>query len=201
MRLFDAGRRAGGGDVVHHRVLTVANGITLVRLAGLPLFVWLMIGPAAYGKAFGVLAAVGATDWLDGYVARRFDQVTRLGQLIDPLIDRALLVTAGLTLAALHIVPWLVVALIAGRDLILMAAAGLFRELLSIPVNRIGKFATACLLVGIPAFLLGYMDWPGALVFRYGAWVVTTVGIVAYYLAGIQYARAARIALGARERR
>jgi cardiolipin synthase len=196
--LFDAGARDG---VVHDRVLTVANGITLVRLVGLPLFVWLMIGPAAYGKAFVALVVVAATDWVDGYVARRFNQVTRLGQFIDPLIDRALLATAGLTLAALRIVPWLVVALIVGRDLLFAIAAALRRELLSIPVNRMGKFATANLLIGIPGFLLGHMDWPGALLFRYGAWGVTTVGLVAYYLAGIQYAQAARVTLRTREKR
>lgn len=201
MGLFDVGRRVGVGEVVHDRVLTAANAITLVRLLGLPLFVWLMIEPEAYGKAFAVLAAVAATDWIDGYVARRFDQVTRLGQLIDPLIDRALLATAGLTLAALRILPWPVVALIMGRDLLLVSAAARFRELLSIPVNRTGKFATACLLIGIPAFLLGRMDWPGALPLRYGAWGFTAVGILAYYLAGIQYARVARIALAARGER
>ncbi len=202
MRLFDAGRRAGGDEVVHDRVLTAANGITLVRLIGLPLFVWLMIGPAAYGKAFGVLSAVAATDWVDGYVARRFDQVTRLGQLIDPLVDRALLATVGLTLTALRIMPWPVIVLIVGRDVLLLGiGAVLFRGLPPIPVNRTGKFATANLLIGIPGFLLGRMDWPGALPFRYGAWGFTAVGIVAYYLAGIHYARAARIALTTREER
>jgi len=196
VRLFDVGRRAGAGEVVHDRVLTVANVITLIRLLGLPLFVWLMVGPGAYGKAFVVLAAVAVTDWVDGYVARRFDQVTRLGKLIDPLIDRALLATAGLTLAAVRILPWPVVALIVGRDvLVLGGAATLFRGLLPISVNRTGKFATACLLIGIPGFLLGRMVRSGAPLVHYGAWGVTGVGIIAYYVAGIQYARAARIAL------
>jgi cardiolipin synthase len=198
VRLFEAGRRVGSGQVVHDRVFTVANGITLVRLVGLPVFVWLMVGPAAYGKALGVLAAVAATDWVDGYVARRFDQVTRLGQLIDPLIDRVLLATMGVTLVVLQIIPWPVIGLIVGRDVLLLMAAALVRELLSIPVNRMGKFATASLFIGIPGFLLGHMDWPGARPFHYGAWGFTAVGIVAYYLAGIQYARAARITLAAR---
>lgn len=202
MRLFDAGGRVGGGEVVHDRVFTAANGITLVRLLGLPVFVYLMVGPAAYGKAFGVLSAVAATDWVDGYVARRFDQVTRLGQIIDPLIDRALLATVGLTLVALGIVPWLVVALIVGRDVVLLGlAAALFRGLPAIPVNRMGKLATACLLIGVPGFLLGRMDWPVALPFRYGAWGFTAVGIICYYLAGIQYAGAARIVLATRGER
>jgi len=201
VRLFDAGRRPGGREVVHERVLTAANLITLVRLLGLPLFVYLMVGPAAYGQAFGVLSAVAATDFLDGYVARRFDQVTRLGQLIDPLIDRALLATGGITLAALGILPWPVLALIVGRDLILFVTAGiLFRGLPPIPVNRMGKFATANLLIGIPGFLLGRMSWAGAAAFGTAAWAFTIVGVVAYYLAGAQYARAARFALTVRRK-
>lgn len=195
MRLFDAGRRAGG-EAVYDRVVTVANGITLVRFLGLPLFVWLMIGPQAYGKAFGILSAVAVTDWVDGYVARRFDQVTRLGKLMDPLIDRALLATAGVTLLVLGIVPWPVVVLIVGRDVLLLVfAAVLFRGPPPVVVNRMGKFATACLLIGIPGFLLGRMDWPGAVGFRYLAWGFTLLGIITYYIAGIQYARAARTAL------
>lgn len=155
-----------------------------------------MVGPAAYGKAFGVLAAVAATDFLDGYVARRFDQVTRLGQLMDPLIDRALLATAGITLAALGILPWPVLALVLGRDIILLVVAGiLFRGLPPIPVNRTGKFATANLLIAVPGFLLGRMEWPGATEFGIAAWGFAIVGVVAYYVAGAQYARAARFAL------
>lgn len=200
MRLFDAGQRLDGREVVHDRVVTAANLITLARLLGLPFFVYLMVGPAAYGQAFGVLSAVAATDFLDGYVARRFDQVTRLGQLIDPLIDRALLATAGITLAVLGILPWPVLALVVGRDVILFVAAGvLFRGLPPISVNRAGKFATANLLIGVPGFLLGYMEWSGARGFGIAAWGFTTVGVAAYYFAGAQYARAARVALKMKE--
>ena len=196
MRLFDAGQRTSEPQVVHDRVLTAANGITLVRLLGLPLFVYLMVGPRAYGQAFAVLVMVGTTDWVDGYVARRFDQVTRLGKLIDPIIDRALLATACVTLAFVGLLPWWILALIVGRDLLLFALAGiLFRGLPPIAVSRMGKFATANLLIGIPGFLLGRMDWAGATGFRIAAWVFTAVGIVAYYAAGLQYAGEARRAL------
>jgi cardiolipin synthase len=193
VRLFEAGQRQGAPVVVHDRILTAANGITLVRLLGLPLFVYLMVELAAYGQAFAVLTAVGTTDWVDGYVARRFDQVTRLGQMIDPLIDRALLATAGVTLWLVGFLPLWILMLIVGRDVILFAAAGLlFRGPPPIPVNRTGKFATANLLIGIPGFLLGRMDWAGATEFRIAAWGFTAVGIAAYYAAGVQYAAAAR---------
>jgi cardiolipin synthase (CMP-forming) len=199
VRLFDAGLRTDRPVVVHDRVWTVANAVTFARLAGLPLFVWLMVGPAAYGMAFLTLAVIGATDWVDGYVARRFDQVTRLGRLMDPLIDRALIATAALTMLALGIIPAWIVAAVVGRDLLLVATAlVLFRGNPQIPVTRLGKFATACLLVGVPGFLLGHMDWGGAPFWGGVGWTATLVGIVAYWVAGVVYARAAREMIAAR---
>ncbi len=193
MRLFDAGLREDRPVVVHDRVVTVANLITVVRLAGLPLFVWLMVGPGAHGQAFAVLVAVGTTDWVDGYVARRFDQVTRIGKLIDPLIDRLLLATAGLTLAAVGFLPWWVIGVIVLRDvLVLGGAVAIFGTTLAIPVSRLGKFATACLLIGVPGFLLGGMEWGGAAFWGALGWAFTVVGLVTYYAAGIQYALVAR---------
>lgn len=193
MRLFDAGAPRGRAVVVHDRVLTVANGITALRLLGLPLFVYLMISPAAYGLALLVLVIVAGSDWVDGYVARRFDQVTRLGRILDPLIDRILLATAGLTLLAVGFLSPLVVAAIVGRDLLLLVGSLVrFRGFPPIPVSRAGKFATACLLIGVPAFLLANMDFPASGLFSLIAWPVTLIGIVAYWGAGVQYARAAR---------
>lgn len=194
MGLFDAGSR--GGDptqqVVHDRVLTVANGISFLRLLGLPVFVWLMVGPHAYGQAFLVLFVVGSTDWVDGYVARRFDQVTRLGKWLDPLLDRALLATAAVTLTALDFMPLWILVLLVGRDaLVLGVGYLLFRGAPPIPVSRTGKFATACLLAGVPGFLLAGMDISAADAFGVVAWVLTVVGLFAYFVAGVGYARAA----------
>ncbi len=193
VRMFDAGLRDDRPVVVHDKVWTVANIITFARLLGLPLYVWLMVGPQAYGLAFLTLVVVGTTDWIDGYVARRFDQVTRIGRLLDPLIDRALLATAAITMMALGIIPVWVVLAVVGRDLLLLLAALVaFRGNPQIPVTRLGKFATACLLIGIPGFLLGYMDWGGAAFWGGVGWVFTVVGIVTYYAAGVVYARTAR---------
>jgi cardiolipin synthase len=191
--LFDAGSR---GDVslpnVYGRIFTAANCISFLRLLGLPVFVWLMAGPEAYGRALAVLIVVGATDWLDGYVARRFDQVTRLGQVLDPLLDRALLATASITLAVLDFMPLWVLVLLVGRDLlVLVVGYSLFRGVPPIPVSYTGKFATACLLVGVPGFLVAGMDFGGAGVFAVIGWAATTAGLIAYYIAGVQYARVA----------
>ncbi|HVL99628.1 MAG TPA: CDP-alcohol phosphatidyltransferase family protein [Egibacteraceae bacterium] len=192
LRQFAWGARGDGPAVVHDRVLTAANAITLLRLLGLPLFVWLLLAREAAAAAFGVLVVVAATDWVDGYVARRFDQVSRLGQVLDPLIDRVLLATVALTLLAAGIVQWWLVALVVGRDLVLLVgAAAVFRAIPPIPVTRVGKTATACLLGALPGFLLAEAGWAAMRELRTGSWVLAGVGVVAYYVAAGQYTRAA----------
>lgn len=197
VRLFDAGARSDGPTVVHDRVVTAANAITAVRLLGLPLFAWLMFGPRAYGWAFATLVVVGTTDWVDGYVARRFDQVTRLGRMLDPLIDRLLLATAAICLLIAGFLPVVVALLVLLRDgVMLVVALARYGRIPDIPVNRTGKFATANLLIGVPGFLLGSMQWSGRALFAVLAAVFTTVGIAAYYVAAVQYARVAGILPG-----
>ncbi len=195
MGLFDAGARSKGPATVHERVVTAANVITAARLLGLPLFVYLAT-VGAYGIAFGVLVVVATTDWVDGYVARRFDQVTKLGRIIDPLIDRALLAVTAVTLLALGFIPWWVVALVVARDLLVVGVGfALFKGPPTIPVSRTGKFATANLLIGVPGFLLGHMQWAGAGLFLRLAYAFCVVGVAAYYVAGWRYWRAAQIAI------
>ena len=199
MRLFDMGARGDGPATVHDRVWTAANGITFLRLLGLPLFVWLVAGAEAYGIALVTLVVVGATDWVDGYVARRFDQVTRLGRFLDPLIDRLLIATAGITFVVVGLAPWWLVGLVVLRDVLLMSMiAILFKGVPPTPVTRMGKFATACLLAGFPAFLVAAIDWSAAEAFTVFAYVFSIVGAVAYYVAGYQYGVAAATVLRAR---
>jgi cardiolipin synthase (CMP-forming) len=193
VRDFDWGARRDRPAVERDDVLTVPNAITLVRLLGLPVFAWLVLGRAAYGQAFAVLVAVGATDWVDGYVARRFDQVSRLGKLLDPLVDRLLLATAGIVLLVAGLLPWWIVLLVVGRDLLVLAGVALvFRGVPTVPVSKTGKFATACLLIGIPGFLLAAIDWRGATVALVLAYAYSLVGVVAYWVAGVGYARTIR---------
>jgi cardiolipin synthase len=191
--LFDAGRRSGAGaELVHDRLLTAPNVITAIRLAGLPLFVWLVLGADRYLVAFWVLVAIAATDWIDGYVARRFDQVSRIGKLVDPLVDRLLLASAAITLVVAGLLPWPLLALILVRDVVVLGVSlAWFAGVPPIPVSRIGKLATALLMIGIPCFLLSGVDWAGADVIRAIAWTSTVAGIIAYYLAAARYGRVA----------
>ena len=88
------------------RVVTVPNGITLVRLVCIPLFVWLLFGAHRQIAAAVLLGVLGATDWVDGYVARRFHQVSTAGKVLDPLADRLLVATAIISTAVYGAVPW-----------------------------------------------------------------------------------------------
>jgi cardiolipin synthase len=190
--LFNVGARPGR-ERVHDRKLTVPNVITAVRLAGLPLFAWLVLGPQRLVIAFWVLVAIATTDWIDGYVARRFDQVSRVGKLVDPLVDRLLLATAVITLMVAGLLPWPLVALILIRDVAMLGISLVwFGGVPPIPVSNTGKLATALLMVGVPAFLLAGVEWPGTAVVTGVAWSATVAGIVIYYIAGFRYGRVAR---------
>jgi len=190
--LFNVGARPGR-ERVHDRMVTVPNVITAVRLAGLPLFAWLVLGPQRLIVAFWVLVLIATTDWIDGYVARRFDQVSRVGKLVDPLVDRALLATAVITLLVAGLIPWPLVALILVRDIAVLGISLVwFGGVPPIPVSNTGKLATALLMVGVPAFLLAGVEWAGTLVFTVVAWSATVAGIVIYYVAGFRYGRVAR---------
>jgi cardiolipin synthase len=190
--LFNVGARPGR-ERVHDRLLTLPNVITAVRLAGLPLFAWLVLGPGRLLSAFWVLVVIASTDWIDGYVARRFDQVSRVGKLVDPFVDRLLLATACITLLIAGVIPWLLVVLILVRDLLVLGLSLVwFGGVPPIQVSNTGKLATSLLMIGVPAFLLAGVDWPGADVLEVMAWGTTVVGIVLYYVVGFQYGRVAR---------
>lgn len=192
MRQFDWGARAEHPAAERDRVLTIPNIISVARLAALPVFAYLVIAPGALGWALALLMVVAFTDWVDGFVARRFDQVSRLGRALDPLVDRALMATVGVTLVVVGMVPWWLVVAVVVRDVALLAGAGVvFRGIPDIPVTRVGKTATASLLVALPGFLIGHMDWVGADLVLVVAWMFAALGLVTYYVSGVQYVRAA----------
>jgi cardiolipin synthase (CMP-forming) len=192
VRDFDWGAR-GRREVVHDRVLTVPNAVSLLRLLGLPGFVWLMIGVHAYGWAVALLSVFAATDWVDGYLARRLGQVSRLGKILDPLVDRLFMATVVLTMwLGVGWLPWWMAALVLGRDAVLVAAAlALFGRLPDIAVTKTGKFATFTLMFALPGIMIGHLEWFGAPLLLLAGWLLAITGLVAYYVAGLQYARAA----------
>jgi cardiolipin synthase len=139
------------------RIVTVPNLLSVLRLAGVPLFLYLLLVPRADGWAILVLAVGGFTDWLDGKLARLLGQYSRLGALLDPAVDRLYILAALVALGARDVVPWWAVAALVCRDLVLGATLPVLRRRGYGPyqVTYIGKGATFLLLYAFPLLLLG----------------------------------------------
>ena len=171
-------------------VLTVPNLISAVRIALIPVFVALIVDPDTTGTGIVVFAGVVATDWVDGTIARRTGQVSELGKVLDPVADR-LAIASGLAALIVHgSFPLWAGLLIIGRDLaVLVAGAVALRRFHTrIDVRFIGKVATFCLMVSIPAIAWGSLgNAPVAAALAVG-WISYGVGIVEYYIAAGAYA-------------
>src|SRR5581483_6596402 len=138
------------------RVLTVPNAISLLRLLGVPLFLYLFLVPHAYGWAVTVLAIGGTSDWVDGFLARRLHQVSRLGELLDPFADRLYILATLIAFTVGGVVSWVFTAALLLRDVLLTGCLGLVRRAGygPLPVHYLGKTATFILLFGFPVLLL-----------------------------------------------
>jgi cardiolipin synthase len=138
------------------RVLTVPNALSLLRLAGVPLFLWLLLGPQKDLLAVLLLAVSGATDWLDGKLARWLDQSSKLGAVLDPVVDRLYTLATLGAFGLRDIVPWWVVGVLVGRDVVLAACLPVLRRYGygALEVHYLGKAATLNLLYAFPLLLL-----------------------------------------------
>lgn len=182
-------------------MLTIPNAISVIRLLCAPVFLWLLFGAEERTAAFVLLAVLGATDWVDGWIARRFDQGSVLGKVLDPVADRILLLTAAVALTIDGVVPTWVGVLVLVREAIVsagtlaLAAAGAAR----IDVQWTGKAATFALMFALPGFLLVDVLDPGTGrdVAEVLTWVATAGGLVLGYLAAARYVPIARDALRA----
>jgi cardiolipin synthase (CMP-forming) len=171
------------------RILTVPNAISVARLAGVPVFLWLVLGPQADGWAVGLLIAAGLSDWLDGVIARAWDQQSRLGQVLDPAADRLYIAATLIGLAIRGIIPWWLVALLAARELLLAVALLALRRYGYGPlqVSLVGKAATLCLLYAFPLLFLGAHAGTPALVARVIGWAFAIWGTALYWWAAALY--------------
>ena len=173
------------------RVWTIPNVLSLLRLAGVPVFLYWTLETHQDGRAILLLMAAGATDYFDGLIARRFDSFSRLGQLLDPLADRLYIFATVLALVARDGLPlWWALTLI-GRDLALTACLPLLRRAGHGPltVNYLGKAATFNLLYAFPMLLAALPENDGLLaeVFRPMGWAFATWGSVLYLWTGVLY--------------
>ncbi len=174
---------------VSDRVLTLPNILSMLRLLGVPLFIWLLVGDQIVW-AFVVLTLSGISDYLDGKIARHFDLVSRLGQLLDPLADRLYILSTLIALAWRDILPvWLVVLLL-GRDLFMGIVIIVLKRVgqTGLPVHFVGKAATFNLLYAFPVLLLSHIDGTVGDIARPIGWAFAWWGIVLYWMAAGLYA-------------
>jgi cardiolipin synthase len=179
-------------------LFNVPNTISLIRLALIPVFVWMVV-EANYGWAGVLLGVIGATDWIDGFLARKLNQVTEIGKFLDPLADRlavAVALIAGLMTDVIP--PWFGWAVIVREGLISLGALyGWFNGVTKLDVRYLGKAATLAIYVSVAAFYVGYgfaSDLATAIAYAFGV-----PGLVMYYWVGAQYVGDMRAAISIRK--
>ncbi len=183
MRIGEQSRNASA-------VWTVPNMVSMLRLLGVPLFLWLVLGPRADILALVVLMVSGVTDWLDGWLARKLDQTSRLGEILDPVADRLYILAVVIGLAFRDIIPWWVAIILPARDAFLWCLVPFLRTrgYSALPVHFLGKAATFNLLYAFPLLFVGDGEGNFALLARTFGWAFAIWGMSLYWWAGILYA-------------
>jgi cardiolipin synthase len=187
----------GAGERSSSAIATIPNAISAVRIMMIPVFVWLILRDGAEAAGIVLFAAVAATDWVDGTIARRTGRVSELGKILDPVADR---LAIGAGLVALVIAdafpPWAAL-LILVRDAAVLAGGAfvLARRRIRIDVRFVGKVATFGLMIAVPSISWGRFDLPLAPTATALGWIIFAVSIVEYYVAAAMYAGDMRRAL------
>lgn len=180
----------GSASRARDRVLTVPNLISFARLAGVPLFLYLFLVVDQVGWAVTVLAIGGTSDWIDGYLARRLGQVSRLGELLDPLADRLYILATLLAFVVRDVVPWQLAVALLARDALLLLTLPILRSIGEgpPPVHYLGKTATFLLLFAFPVLLLSWGTTGTVHGIAYSSgWALAWWGLGLYWLAGLLY--------------
>jgi len=179
----------GSGAALSDRVWTIPNLLSFARLLGVPLFLWLVLGPEEDELALLVLMASGVTDYLDGVLARKLDQSSKVGAILDPVADRLYILAVVAGLALRDIIPWGLAVSLPLRDVALFAVIPFLRTrgYSSLPVHFLGKAATAALLYAFPLLLLGDGAGTTAALAKAFGWSFAVWGTGLYWWAGLLY--------------
>lgn len=193
-RIPDAGERASAvrpsPQLASNLYLTAPNVFTLVRLCCLPLFLYLLFGRDNRAGAAWLLGGLGATDWVDGWLARRFNQVSEFGKMFDPIADRLLFIVGITAILVDGAGPrWLLLIVIAREVLFggTIAIATLVFHMQRFDVTWWGKLATFLLMFAVPGFMLGHSDVAGNTGFEIASWILAVPGILISYWTAITY--------------
>lgn len=183
-------------EQVSNRILTVPNVISFLRLAMIPVFWWLVLGISEIAAATILYAVVATTDWVDGYLARKLDQVTKLGKALDPVADRLMIVSGIVVGLIADIVPAAIgLALIAREVYMALVIFGLMaRRGRILAVSKLGKLATFVVYSSIGWFYMAEIPFLEFLT-RPLAWIAGVGGLVLYWVTAIQYTLDARRAV------
>lgn len=171
-------------------VWTVPNAITLIRLCCLPVFLWLLFGRQERGYAALLLGLLGATDWVDGWVARRFDQISEFGKKFDPTADRLMFLVSLVAIMIDGSAPWWFCLLVLIREGLFGGAVAILTVFFSMErfdVSPLGKWATFILMFVFPGFVMGSSGIPGDWFFTAFAWIAGPIGLVLSYFTVWQY--------------
>jgi len=176
--------------VSEDRIMTIPNALSFVRLLLVPLFLWLVLGPEQDEWALVVLMVSGITDYLDGYLARKLNQASKIGAILDPVADRLYILAVVIGLSIRDIIPWWLAVILPLRDVFLFGLVPFLRTrgYSSLPVHFLGKTATASLLYAFPLLLLGDAEGTVADLANVFGWAFTIWGVGLYWWAGFLYA-------------
>lgn len=182
-------RRSLNQGPAHDRLLTVPNLLSGIRLVLIPVFVYLLLVAHANAWAVAVLMFSGASDWADGKIARLLNQSSKLGELLDPAVDRLYMVTVPIALGLRGIVPWWIIAVLLARDVLLAAELPLLRSrgFTALPVLYVGKAATFSLMSAFPLILLGQWDALWSRVVLACGWAFLIWGLYMYLWSFVLY--------------
>ncbi|GAB3521876.1 CDP-alcohol phosphatidyltransferase family protein [Arthrobacter monumenti] len=161
--------------------------LTVLRVVGVPLFVW-FLARQEYAAGVLVLAIMAASDWIDGFIARRFNLVSKLGRILDPMADRFTLIVVAITMVATGVAPWwLVFSILVPDGILLITTLVLFRSHPGLPVSRVGKIRTGLLLMGTPLLLLGQVPLLAKTALEAVALVILLIGCIGHWIASYNY--------------
>jgi cardiolipin synthase len=179
---------------VGDRIFTWPNALSAARLAGVPVFLWLVLGPRTATAdiiAAALLGFAGLSDWLDGKLARMLNQTSRLGQLLDPAADRLYIGATIIALGVRGIIPWWLFGVIVAREVIVsLALFGVLRRRTdydAVSVSFVGKAATLCLMYAFPFLFLGAHGGVASEIVRILGWAFAIWGIALYWWAALLY--------------
>jgi cardiolipin synthase len=180
-----SGKTAG---FLNGEVLNIPNLLSFLRIALVPVFLWFLL-EQMFVSAITVLAIAGLTDFLDGYLARKLNQMTKLGKMLDPVADRLYIFATLLALSATGYVPWWLAGLVILRDVLMLISLPVLASVgyKALPVHYLGKASTFALLYSFPLLLMGKIFTDAAFIITPLAWAFALWGVALYWWSGFVY--------------